>query len=178
MESARWPKFWVENRCRIPWDSLAYFYLDDFEFHILFSDDTRISLKSSCDEYGIFLRNRTYRKNLSCHRDSLLFLGFHCLKAVFHWAEFSVRSNIFSSKISTLNFDFISTSILLKANTVRKRRNTMSAVEKRLALKKLLVLIALLRRRIQREEQNIGKGFGSDIVFEEQNEKGQFLNIF
>ena len=29
----------------------------------------------------------------------------------------------------------------------------MSAVEKRLALKKLLVLIALLRRRIQRQKQ-------------------------
>ena len=75
------------------------------------------------------------------------------LKAVLHWAEFSARSDIFSSKISALNFDLISTSILPKAKTVRKRRNKMSTVEKRLALKKLLVLIALIRRRIQMQKQ-------------------------
>ena len=48
-------------------------------------------------------------------------------------------------------FDLISTSILPKAKTVPGRRNKLSAVEKRSALKKLLVLIALLRRRIQRQ---------------------------
>ena len=57
------------------------------------------------------------------------------LKVIFHRAEFSAWSDIFSSKISTLNFDLISTSILHKARTVRKRRNKISAVEKRLALK-------------------------------------------
>ena len=46
----------------------------------------------------------------------------------------------------------------------------MSAVEKRLTLKKLLVLIALLRRRIQRQKKT-AKDFGSDGLFEEQNEK-------
>ena len=100
------------------------------------------------------------------------------VKAVFHWAEFSAGSDFFSSKISALNFDLISTSILPKAKIVRKRRNKMSAVKKRVALKKLLVLIALLRRRIQRQKQNTGKDFGSDRPFEEQNEKRQFLKIF
>ena len=55
----------------------------------------------------------------------------------------------------------------------------MSAVQKRLALKKLLVLIALLRRRIQRQKQkNTGKDFESDGLFEEQNERGQLKKIF
>ena len=76
-------------------------------------------------------------------------------KAVFHQAEFSARSDFFSSKISALNFDLISTSTLSKAKTARKRRNKMSAVKKRLALKKLLVLIALLIRRVQRQKQKI-----------------------
>ena len=49
----------------------------------------------------------------------------HTIKAVFHWAEFSARSDIFSSKISAMNFDLISTSILPKAKMVRKRRNKM-----------------------------------------------------
>ena len=90
----------------------------------------------------------------------------------------SARSDIFSSKISAPNFDFISTSILPKSKRVRKRRNKMSAAEKRLALKKLLVLIALLRRRIQRQTQKYRKNFGSDELFEEQNEKRQVLKIF
>ena len=51
----------------------------------------------------------------------------------------------------------------------------MSAAEKRLALKKLLVLIALLRRRIQKQKYR--KRSGSDGLFEEQNQKGQFLKI-
>ena len=65
-----------------------------------------------------------------------------------------------------------------KAKTVRKRRNKMSAVEKRLALKKLPVLIALLRRRIEKQSKNTGKDFGSDRLLEEWNEKRQFLKIF
>ena len=52
------------------------------------------------------------------------------LKAVFHLAEFSARSDIFSSKLSALKFDLISTSILSKAKMIRKRRNKLSAVEK------------------------------------------------
>ena len=68
------------------------------------------------------------------------------VKVIFHWAEYSARSDIFSSKVSSMNFDLISTSILPKSKTVRKRRNKISAVEKRLALKEPLVLVALLRR--------------------------------
>ena len=49
----------------------------------------------------------------------------------------------------------------------------MSAVEKRLALKKLLLFIALLRRR-KGKSRNTGKDFGTDGLFEELNEKGQF----
>ena len=45
-----------------------------------------------------------------------------------------------------LNFNLISTSILPKTKTVRKRRNKMSAAEERLAFKKLLVLIALFQK--------------------------------
>ena len=46
-----------------------------------------------------------------------------------------MRSDIFSSKTFALNFALISTRILPKTKTVRKRRNNMSTVEKRLALK-------------------------------------------
>ena len=75
----------------------------------------------------------SYREINEVLTQLLLFIVY--LKVVFHWAEFSARSDIFSSKISALNFDLISTSILPKAKTVQKRRNKMSAVEKRLALK-------------------------------------------
>ena len=52
----------------------------------------------------------------------------------------------------------------------------MSAAEKRLALKKLLVLIALLRRRIQKQKYR--KRFWVRRLFEEQNEKGQLKKSF
>ena len=100
------------------------------------------------------------------------------LKAVFHWAEFSSRSDIFSSKISALNFDLISTSILPKAKTVPKRRNKMSAVEKR---KKLLVLICIAKKKYSKAKStNTGKDFGSDGLFELKNrmKKGNFKKIF
>ena len=90
---------------------------------------------------------------LICLKLAKISIVFALFKAVFHQAEFSARTDIFSSKISTLNLDLISASILLKAKMVRKRRNKISGVEKHLALKKLLVLIALLRRRIQRQKQ-------------------------
>ena len=51
----------------------------------------------------------------------------------------------------------------------------MSAVEKRLALKKLLVLIALQKDVFKGKSKTIGKDFGSDGHFDEQNEKGQFF---
>ena len=57
--------------------------------------------------------------------------------------KFSAQSDIFSSKISALNFDLFSTSIRPKAKTLRKRGNKLSSVEKLSALKRVLVLIAL-----------------------------------
>ena len=49
----------------------------------------------------------------------------------------------------------------------------MSAVEKRLALKKLLVLTALLERR-KRQKQKYMEDFGSGGLFEEQNKRDNF----
>ena len=54
----------------------------------------------------------------------------------------------------------------------------MSALEKRLALKKFLVLFALLRRLYSKAKAKIQEKIWSDVLFDEQNEKVQFLKIF
>ena len=61
----------------------------------------------------------------------------------------------FQLENSALNFDLISTSVFLKTKTVRKRRNKMSAVEKRLALMKLMVLTALLKKTYSKTKAKI-----------------------
>ena len=74
------------------------------------------------DAGTIWKRSETMRNTIPVRKQ------YETIKAIFHWAEFSARSDIFSSKISALNFYLISTSILPKAKTVRKRRNKMSAL--------------------------------------------------
>ena len=55
----------------------------------------------------------------------------------------------------------------------------MSAVEKRLALKELLVLIALQRRRIQRQKQKIQeKILGQTDILKNRMKKDNLKKIF
>ena len=82
----------------------------------------------------------------------------------------------FQLENSALNFDLISTSILPKTKTVRKRRNKMSAVEKRSALKKLLALIAL-EDVFKGKSKNTGEGFGSDGLLKNKMKKDNFKNL-
>ena len=82
----------------------------------------------------------------------------------------------FPSKISSLNFDLISTSILLKVKRIRKRSSKMAAIDKCNVLEKLL-LIAVLRRSLQRWQQKYRKSLGSANFSKNGLKKTVFENL-
>ena len=100
--------------------------------------------------------------------------GWIWVKAVSCLAEFSARRGIFPSKIFSLNL--ISTRILFKAKKIRKRSSKMAAVEKCYVLEKFL-LIAVLRRRLQRWQQKYRKRFGSADFSKNGLKKTVFENL-
>ena len=86
-------------------------------------------------------------------------------------------------KFSALNFLFHFRQHFLqseKDTKVKKkwRPAGMVSVEKCFVLYKKLLLIVLLRRHIQSQKQKYRKRFWVRSLFEERNEKGQFLKIF
>ena len=77
------------------------------------------------------------------------------------------------------NFDSMYLNTSFRTKTVRKRRNKMSAVEKRLALRKLLVLTALLKKTYSKAKAKIQeKILGRTDFLKNRMKKDDFFKSF